>query len=333
MQKPSLGWQSWSPPTFNWPHLPQWDYDPLKSIGESTLSELTKKLKPHISLWCSWHSNGTKINEKLILEQAVKFRSHKYVPEYILIDDGWCSWGDWTSPDLSKFEHGILSLSTELEKINYKTGLWIEPFLVDPKSDLANSHPDWLIKNDNGTFFNGFSSYPFIKNLSPKYLLDFTRSDVIEYLFNCIDIIVKDWGITLLKLDHLYAPYFAPNLKKANLASNVLINLLTYIQKTYPQVYTIACGCPFIIAQNRVDSIRISKDINSPQLNTIPIINYLLYIKRKKLLNRELIIANGLAPLPFGIDPDAAINYKDAEQYYKQWMSGVIQVFGLGYNL
>lgn len=333
MQKPSLGWQSWSPPTSNWPYLPQWDYDPLKSIGESTLPELTKKLKPPISLWCSWHANGTNINEQLILDQATKFRTHKYIPEYILIDDGWCSWGDWTIPSKSKFPNGIQSLVGQLKNINYQTGLWLAPFLVDPNSKLYKNHPNWFLKRDNGILFNGFSSYPIIKNFNPKYLLDFTLPEVIKYLLDCIDIIVKDWGITLLKLDHLYAPYFAPDTQKSKLSSEALLTIFSHIKKRHPQVYTIACGCPFSVAQNQVDSIRISKDINAPQLNTVPLLNYLLYIKRKKLLSRELIIAKGLAPLPFGIDPDAAINYKDAEQYYKQWESGVIQVFGLGYNL
>jgi hypothetical protein len=46
-----------------------------------------------------------------------------------------------------------------------------------------------------------------------------------------------------------------------------------------------------------------------------------------------LAIANGLAPLPFGIDPDAAINQVDAQEYHKLWLSGIFQVFGLGYNL
>lgn len=333
MQKPSLGWQSWSPSKSNWAHLPRWDYNPLTSVEDVSITQLTRKLKPKISLWCSWQVNGTKISEKLILDQAIKFHSYKYVPQYILIDDGWCTWGDWNSPSPSKFPRGIASLKSELKKLNYQTGLWVAPFLIDPHSELVKNHSDWIIKNTKGEYFNGFSSYPIINNFTPKYLLDFTRPDVMEYILKCIDTIVDDWGVTLLKLDHLYAPFFVPDPVKATLASNALITIFTYIQKKYPHIYTIACGCPFNVAENRVDSIRISKDINAPQLNTVPILNYLLYIKRKKLLTRELIIAQGLAPLPFGIDPDSAINPVDVEQYHKLWESGVIQVFGLGFNL
>lgn len=328
-----LGWQSWSSSKSNWTHLPQWDYNPLTSVENVSITQLTRKLKPKISLWCSWQGNGTKISEKLILEQAIKFRSHKYTPQYILIDDGWCTWGDWNSPLPSRFPRGIEVLKSKLQKLRYQTGLWIAPYLIDPHSELVKNHPTWIIKNNNGSYFNGFSSYPLLKNLTPKYLLDFTIPDAFEYLLKSIDNIINNWGVSLLKLDHLYAPYFAPDPKKANLASDSLITIFTHIQKKYPHVYTIACGCPFNIAENRVDSIRISKDINAPQLNTVPLLNYLLYIKRKKLLSRELLITQGLAPLPFGIDPDAAINQKDVEEYHKLWESGIIQVFGLGFNL
>lgn len=333
MATPSLGWQSWSPTSPSWSKLPLWDYNPLTIKGGATLTELTRKLKPSISLWCSWHSNGTNINEKLILDQAIKFLSHIHIPQYILIDDGWCNWGDWQTPSPEKFPGKMKSLSSKLDQLGYQTGLWIAPFLVSPDSELLNLHPEWFIKNTNGTLFNGFSSYPIIKDLTPKYLLDFSRQDVMNYIIDCIDTIVSKWGVSLLKLDHLYAPYFAPDTKIAHQATTALTTIFKHIQKKHPTVYTIACGCPFNVAQNKVDSIRISKDINSPQLKTISLLNYYLYIRRKKLLSRKLVIAKSLAPLPFGIDPDAATNAQDAEEYYKFWQSGIIQVFGLGYNL
>ena len=312
-------------------HLPLWDYNPLSSNGDTSPST-TRQLKPKVSLWCSWHRNGTKINENLILVQAHKFLTHQYVPEYILIDDGWCTWADWFTPNPAKFSHGINRLAKKLALTGYQTGLWLAPFLVDPSSNLVKNHPDWLLKNPNGTFFNGFMSYPLIKDLTPKYLLDFTNPKVMGYLFKCLDIILGDWKITLLKLDHLYAPFFAPNSTKAELASRAITTFFTYIQNKYPHVYTIACGCPFNIATHRVDAIRISKDINSPHLNTVPLLGRLLYLKRRQMLHHKLAIATKLG-LPYGIDPDAAINFSDAQKYHDLWQSDKIQVFGLGYNL
>ncbi|MFZ2199686.1 MAG: hypothetical protein WAV40_02780, partial [Microgenomates group bacterium] len=156
-----------------------------------------------------------------------------------------------------------------------------------------------------------------------KYLLDFTNPQVMTYLLSCLDIILGDWGVTLLKLDHLYAPFFAPDKEKARLATSALTTIFTYIQDKYPQVYTIACGCPFDVATGRVDAIRISKDINSP---------YFIAFGRHSLLRKKLSLTSKLS-VPFGIDPDAAISLSDAHKYHTLWLSGQIQVFGLGYNL
>lgn len=333
MQKPSLGWQSWSPASPNLFRLPQWDYNPLLESNAPSLQSSTRKLKPKISLWCTWHANGTNINQDLVIAQANMFLSHPYVPEYILIDDGWCTWGDWTQPSRAKFPRGIHGIKNDLANLKYKTGLWFSPFLIDPSSNLAKNHPTWLIKNADGKPFNGFASYPFIKNLMPKYLLDFTNHHALQYLHNCIDIMIRDWGMSLLKLDHLYAPYFAPVGNKSKLAPQALKNIFMYIQHKYPHVYVIACGCPFEPAQNLVDSIRVSKDINSPSLNHIPFLGYLLYLKRRNLLYQKLQVTKSIQSLPFGIDPDSAINTADAIAYYKLWKSDQVQVFGLGYNL
>lgn len=333
MQKPSLGWQSWSPPFPSWHGFPRWDYNPLSDSIAPNPAQPVKLQKSAISLWCTWHQNGLNIDENLVLTQAQKLTYHSYVPQYILIDDGWCGWGDWTTPQHSKFPHGIPFLSKELSQLGYQTGLWISPFLVDPGSNLAKLHLDWIVKNKNGKPFNGFVSYPLLQNFNPKYLLDATNPAVMTYLQDSLDTIIRSWGITLLKLDHLYAPYFAPIPSIAKSAPHILESLFTYLQKNHPRVYTIACGCPFDVAQNRVDSIRLSKDINSPRLRSIPLLNHLFYLKRKKLLNQKLATAKALPTLPFGLDPDVAINQQDAQKYYALWRSGIIRVFGLGYNL
>lgn len=329
MQDLPLGWQSWSPPKKNIFRLPLWDYCPI-NLPTFSKPTLAPSKKSSISLWCSWHSNGTNIDESLILNQAHKFKNHIYVPEYILIDDGWCHLGDWDKPHSSSFPSWSNMLS-ELSSLSYKTGLWISPFMVDKQSMLFKNHPDWIVKN-HGKPLNVFASYPFFKDLTPKYLLDFTNPEALEYLYHCLDNIITIWDISLLKIDHLYAPYFAVDPKMAAKASQTIMDLFAYLKTKYPHVYTIACGCPFDVAGGLVDAVRISKDINSPGLKAIFPLNHLLYLKRKKLLESKLQISRMLK-FPFGIDPDAAIKAKDAEKYHELWRSGKIDVFGLGYNL
>jgi alpha-galactosidase len=315
MQNYPLGWQSWSPPTPSLLKLPYWDYCPLPQSPHPYSQPQEHKLP--ITLWCSWHHFYKNISENKILDQAQKFRSHKYVPQYILIDDGWCTWGDWITPSQSKFPSGLNSITQRLNKLNYKTGLWLAPFLVDPKSKLMQEHPDWIIHR------NCYSTYPLVMDLTPKYLLDYQNPEVIQYLYRTLDTIITQWGISLLKLDFLYAPYFYPGLKDDSLPHQVLVNLFAYLQTTYPHVYTIACGCPFLPARGKVDAIRISKDINFPATN---------YLRRHLLWNK-LSLARKLAPLPFGLDPDVSLSLAEADIYHKLYLDGQIQVFGLGYAL
>lgn len=329
MQDLPLGWQSWSPLQRNIFSLPYWDYCPIQ-VPNFTKPSFSEVKKTGISLWCTWHSNGTNINEKLILSQARKFKYHKYIPEYILIDDGWCHLGDWDKPSSNKFPQW-LDMLKELNCLNFQTGIWISPFLVDKKSSLFKTRPDWIVKKD-GKPLNVFASYPFFKDLTPKYLLDFTNPQAISYLHRCLDNIISSWDVSLLKIDHLYAPFFSIDPKMAAKASQAIIDLFVYIKTTYPHVYSIACGCPFDVASGLVDAVRISKDINSPQLKALYPLNYLLYLKRKKLLESKLQVSSTLNP-NFGIDPDAAINEQDADNYQNLWKSGKIDVFGLGYNL
>lgn len=323
-----LGWQSWSPISPSYLKLPLWDYCPIPTPAFTAVRR--EAIQKPVSLWCSWHANATNISQSLILEQSTKFLSHKYVPSHILIDDGWCSWGDWTSPDTTKFPNWSDMLK-RLKGNGYKFGLWIAPFMIDANSRIFHDHPDWIF-SVKGVPQNVFASYPIFNQFHPKYLLDFTSPEVISYLENTFSKFILDWDIDLLKIDHLYAPYFAHDPLIASHASQAISNIFAFLSRNFPQTYLLACGCPFDVAAGQVDSIRISKDINSPALKNIPFLDKWLYLKRKNLLNSKLSIALS-QPLPFGIDPDAAINLEDAAKYHKLWQSGKIKVFGLGYNL
>lgn len=332
MQTYPLGWQSWSPPEPSLLKIPLWDYPPSPQLARNPKPRL-KPAKPRISLWCSWHSNGTDINQNLLLNQAHKFLTHRYVPEYILIDDGWCPWGDWNNPFQPGWSQNLGVLTHQLSQLGYKSGLWLAPFLVDQRSKLFQSHPEYLARDRSGQAINALMGYPLLRHLTPKYLLDLTNPQVTNYLQSVLTTIIKDWGFTLLKLDHLYAPYFHPDPAQGEKASRALPSLMSYINKQYPQVYTIACGAPFQDVLGHADAIRLSKDINSPQLRSFPLLNKLLYLKRKKLLSAKLELAWTLPEFNGHIDPDACLNPSDANHFYTLWQNDKIAVFGLGYNL
>ncbi len=258
-------WQSWSPAKRNIFGLPTWDYCPLPLANKKTNFLKQKSTKEPISYWCSWYAFGEKISEKIILEQASLLNKSKLKIDYILIDDGWTKWGDWHKVDEEKFPSGIGALSKKLAQKNFKTGLWLAPFLADKKSRLFKEHPEYFLRSKSGKLVNGFKSFPFFDSLlHPRFLLDFNKKEVKQFVFESLDQMMRKWNISLLKLDFLYAPYFNPHLKNADEATKQVQELLIYLKTQHPQVFTIACGCSFSDAANLADAIRISKDISAP---------------------------------------------------------------------
>lgn len=263
IQQPYQPWQSWSPIEPSFFRVPTWDYCPLPLPAKQIKKPKVKKARS-ISYWCSWYAFGRQINEKLILDQAALIKQKKLPVEYILVDDGWVKWGDWQSIDQNKFPRGLAFLSKKLGKQKFKTGLWLAPFLADKSSRLYKEHPEYFLRDQHGRLVNGFKGIPFFDRLlHPRFLLDFSKKAVREYIFESMDQMIRQWGISLLKLDFLYAPYFNPNLKNAQEASLQVRQLLGHLKKKHPQIFTIACGCPFADAVDVVDAIRISKDIGS----------------------------------------------------------------------
>lgn len=118
-------------------------------------------------------------------------------------------------------------------------------------------------------------------------------------LYPTLDQLVQDYRVDLLKLDFLYQPYFAPHLKDDALPHQTLVELFTYLRTQYPNLYTIACGCPFSPALGLVDAIRISKDTTFPP--PVPrLARHLLYHSRLRLLAAKY----DLVPINFSSVPD-----------------------------
>mgnify|MGYP000857301055 CR=1 FL=1 len=330
----SFPWQSWSPVKHSLFRMPR-DYCPVVEVAPENKKPANFKLKSKIFGWCSWHTFGTHINKKNILEQLKKIKKEYPKVKYILIDDGWCKWGDWQDPFRHKFFNGLSSISKHIKKNNFKIGLWFAPFLVSPDSKLALEHGDWLVKDKKGRLVEGMQA-TFLDKFLPwkKYILNYELPEVKEYIKHTLDIMVTNWQVDLLKLDFLYAPYFDPKLKDDKLPNSYLRDIFVYLKKKYPHVYIMACGCPYKPAKYLVDSIRISCDITIPQLYNIP---FLAKFIHKKSLNQLQKNWESLQPLAkyFNLDPDAFLpqnitkfNYKEHGLYSKIILESKVFFYG-----
>ncbi len=118
--------------------------------------------------------------------------------EMLVMDDGWfgkrnadnCSLGDWVVNE-EKLKGGLKHLVDQVNKIGLKFGIWFEPEMISPDSDLYRSHPDYAIQIQGRE--PGLSRQQLI--------LDITRQEVEDYAYNSVAKILRSANIEYVKWD------------------------------------------------------------------------------------------------------------------------------------
>jgi alpha-galactosidase len=153
----------------------------------------------------NWEGTYFNFTEKKILEMAASAR--ELGAELFVLDDGWfgkrdddhSSLGDWF-PHKEKLPEGVAGLARKVCALGIKFGLWIEPEMVNPDSDLFRAHPDWAIH---------IPQRPRTEQRY-QYVLDMGRPEIAEYLFDVLEPILKSAPISYIKWDmnrYITEPY------------------------------------------------------------------------------------------------------------------------------
>ncbi|GHT53279.1 alpha-galactosidase [Spirochaetia bacterium] len=144
----------------------------------------------------NWEGTYFNFTEKKIVEMAAAARD--LGAELFVLDDGWfgkrdddhSSLGDWF-PYGKKLPDGVAGLAKKVTALGIKFGLWIEPEMVNPDSDLFRAHPDWAIH---------VPGRPRTEQRN-QYVLDMGRPEIVDYLFDVLSPIFKDAPISYIKWD------------------------------------------------------------------------------------------------------------------------------------
>lgn len=118
--------------------------------------------------------------------------------ELFVMDDGWfhgrdddhAGLGDWW-PDVRKFPNGLQPLIARVNALGMDFGLWVEPEMVNPNSDLYRAHPDWVLH---------FPNRPRTEARN-QLILNLARQDVQDYLFAHLDKLLRENNIRFIKWD------------------------------------------------------------------------------------------------------------------------------------
>ena len=119
--------------------------------------------------------------------------------ERFVLDDGWfhgrrsdtAGLGDWWV-DTSVWPDGLSPLISHVTSLGMDFGLWFEPEMVNPDSDLFRAHPDWAL--------HGTLTAPLLGR--NQLVLDLSRDDVRDHLFTKIDALLSEHDISYVKWDH-----------------------------------------------------------------------------------------------------------------------------------
>lgn len=118
--------------------------------------------------------------------------------EMLVMDDGWfgyrnddnTSLGDWQVNE-QKINGGLKYLVDEVNKLGMKFGIWFEPEMISPDSDLYRAHPDWAIAVPGRE----------ASRARNQYVLDLTRKEVRDYVYEMVASILRSANIEYVKWD------------------------------------------------------------------------------------------------------------------------------------
>lgn len=201
-----------------------------------------------MTLLNNWENTYFSFDEP-ILANCMK-EAKKLGVDLFLLDDGWfgnkhprnndtAGLGDW-EPMTSKLPNGVPGLVNAAKEAGVKFGIWIEPEMVNPKSELFEQHPDWVMMLPNRKTY-------YYRN---QLVLDLCNPKVQDFVFSVPDkLLNENPEIQLFKWDcnsmitNAYSPYLKE--KQGNMYIDFtrgLYNVLQRLNQKHPQTHMMLCS-------------------------------------------------------------------------------------------
>ena len=201
-----------------------------------------------LTLLNNWENTGFDFNQE-ILANLMKEAKHLGV-DMFLLDDGWfankyprkddkAGLGDWEVTH-DKLPGGVPALVKAAKEAGVKFGIWIEPEMVNPKSELFEKHPDWAIHDENRKIY-------YYRN---QLVLDLSNPEVQDFVYGVVEKLMKENPeIAFFKWDcnspitNIYSPYLKE--KQGQLYIDHVrgvYNVMKRVKENYPNVPMMLCS-------------------------------------------------------------------------------------------
>ena len=193
----------------------------------------------------NWEGTYFDFNEEKILDIARRARDIGV--ELFVLDDGWfgkrdldnCSLGDWVV-DRRKLPNGIDGLAAKINALGLKFGLWFEPEMVSPDSDLYRAHPDWCLHAPGRPRTEA----------RQQLILDLSRKEVQDYIIEAVSAVLRQANIEYVKWDmnrNMTEPFSGAQVPERQLETQHrymlgLYRVLETITQAFPNVLFESCA-------------------------------------------------------------------------------------------
>jgi alpha-galactosidase len=250
--------------------------------------------------WTSWYNYYQDISEERILDNLAGILGAEERADIFQVDDGYqCAVGDWLKVDARKFPRGMKFIADEIRKNGLKSGIWLAPFVCEPKSDIYKNKKDWLLRDGKGRPVK--AGY----NWGGFYALDLGNPDFKDYLRKVFSVVFDQWGYDLVKLDFLYAVCLVPD--KHRTRGRIMTEAMRFIRECAGDRLVLGCGVPLGPSFGLVDYCRIGCDISLDWDDKF----YMKYFSRERVSTfnaiRDVISRRQLDGRAFLNDPDVYI--------------------------
>jgi alpha-galactosidase len=196
-------------------------------------------------LYNSWEATQFHVDEAG--QEALAERAASIGVERFVVDDGWfgernsdhAGLGDWVvNPE--KFPHRLKPLIDKVHSLGMDFGLWVEPEMVNPDSELYRKHPDWVLN---------FPGRPRTEGRH-QLVLNLARADVRAYVYGFLDKLLTENDIAFLKWDYNRNwsepgwPAVAPQEEKKIYVKYIenLYSILEELRQQHPNVEIESCS-------------------------------------------------------------------------------------------
>ena len=202
---------------------------------------------PRLTLLNNWESTEFNFDENKLA--GILKDTKTLGVDLFLLDDGWFGnkyprnddhegLGDWQT-NKAKLPDGVAVLTKGAAENGVKFGIWVEPEMVNPKSELYEQHPDWVVKQPQRPEY-------YMRN---QLVLDLTNPKVQDFVFNLVDgLFTKNPGLAYIKWDCnsvIYNAYSAYEKSQSNFYTDYVFGLykvLGRLRAKYPKIPMMLCS-------------------------------------------------------------------------------------------